>query len=202
MVQLTSEVGGSMKYFILLLLFANCSSFNSVQKMSSDEKIEYYTKLLSQMRPLLSSDDFHYMKCKSLGHVELEKNATYNDELWNYIGDLDLRVLSQEKEANIISLKSQQFGNVVKREAEAFNCKEYRDAKEVDDAGMCSSSEERLFVIKYNPQELRQLGEVIIKTKIKYYALEKYYKSYNIRDIKYSFTKKEYSAKAKFFKCF
>lgn len=193
----------SIRYLLVVpFIFFSCSGHIQTSTLSKKQKVKYYKSLLQKTRPLLNSDELPYMDCKKLSTAEVTKVAPYNDKLWSSLGDLDLRAKAVEVGANIMSLSVDEVENGHKLSADLYTCERVNQVSEVDIAGMCKSSEERVFRIKYDPQELREVGEEILKTKIEYYALSRHYRSFHYRDIKYRYSKKEFVGKAYFFKCY
>lgn len=191
-----------MIFFLLFVFFISCSSSQQKTVLSKDEQIDRQMNLLQSIRPLLKSDELTYMKCEKKGRIQVEKDKNVNSELWKYLGDLDLRELAIAKGANIMSLESSEFGNINRFFADVYFCTDAFEVKFVDIAGMCKESEQKIFSIKYDPDDLREIGEEILKTKIRYYAIANNYKSFHFRDIKYSYTHKEFQGSAFFFRCY
>ena len=191
---------------IVLIVLVNCSSLEEKNTLSKKKMIEKQKLLLSSIRPVLKSDELPFMKCKSLGRVQIEKDAsknlTKNLELLKSMGDFELREKVVELGGNIVSLESSQFGDIIRFFADVYQCKEVSDAFFVEIAGMCKPSKQKLFKIKYDPEELRDIGEELLKTKIRYYAISNHYKTFHFRNIKYSYTKKEFEGEGFFYKCY
>jgi hypothetical protein len=179
-----------------------CSSFQNSEQLSKKELIEKQKKLLHEIRPLLKSDELPYMKCEKKGRVQSEQEGTTNLNLWKNLGPFELREKALKMDANIMSLEYAEFGKINRFFADLYKCAEVSTVKFVEIAGMCKVSEEKIFNIKYDPKELREIGEEIIKTIIRNYAIAHHFKTFHYRDIKYSYTKKEFSGKGSFFKCY
>ena len=191
-----------MLFFLSFLILVGCSSTSTSIEKTTKEKVEFNRKLLEEVRPFLKSDELAYMKCENKGKISVEKQAHYNSELWKSLGDLELRKLAIEKNANIMSLSYGSFGDIERFFADLYLCKDVNTSKFVEIAGMCKPSEERMFKIKYDAKELRETGEDLIKAQIEYHAISNHYKTYHYHDIKYSYSKKEFSGKGIFFKCY
>lgn len=188
--------------FVIFVLISSCSSFKKLSDLTKSEKVEYYTILLKSARPLLNSDELPYMDCKKLNTITVEEQKSENSELWKKLGSLALREKAQAEGGNILAIRHKEFGNVLQTSADVYQCKKINKVSIVDIAGMCKPSESKVFTIKYDPEELRQIGEEILKTNMEYYALSNHYRSFHFRDIKYRYTKKEFTGKAYFFKCY
>ena len=182
-------------------LFICCASEKVNNELSKDEIIKIRTKLINSIRPLLKSDELAYMKCERFDKVEFKSSSQEIDPVWNKIGPLALRKKIMSEEANIFTLEYNENAGLKRFFATPYKCEEVPDAKEVDLAGMCEASEQKIFFLNYDPEDIREMGEIILKTMVRYYAIENYYKTFHIRDFKYSYTKQRFSAKGYFFKC-
>lgn len=189
-------------FFIILgLIFTACSSTEKKVKTKKELELKQ-KKALKIARPVLDSDEFHYMGCKDLGEVEIKKDKIYNADFWKGFGIMDIRFKALELGANIMSLKQYEFGGVDKYTAKLYKCEKVTIATQVDKTGMCNSTEQKLFFINISLEDFsRKIGEEIVRTRIRYYAIQEHYKTYSIEEIKYSYTKKQYMAKASFYKC-
>lgn len=190
-----------MKLLALLLLISACSSqlINRPKTKKEIEKRQIH--ILNVVRPLLVSDEFEFMKCKKLKDISVKKDEDQYTEFWKDFGHLELRELAAQDKANIVTLAYSKFGKIDNFTAELFLCNEVRDAKEVSDIGMCKPEKSRIFKIKYAKESLRDVGREILRQKVRYYAITNHYKTFSFKDVKYSYTKKEFSAKASFYKC-
>ncbi len=190
-----------MKYKLLVILFfISCSSH---QKKISKEELEILNlQSLREVRPFLASDEFHFMKCDEYTTYQFETDNHDNHEHWKKFAHLELRKKAIKDGVNILGLSHLTFGKIQKYSAKGYRCKNVVDAKEVDPIGMCAASAERVFNLSLKLEQYpRKVGEEVLKQKIRYFAITHYYKTYSVKDIKFSYTKQEYTAKAAFFRC-
>lgn len=187
---------------LCLFLLMTCASNSDKKNLSQKELDKLKISYLKKVRPLLISDDFAYMDCESVGKGRVSKTKMADLEFWKQFGLIELREKAVAVEANVMSLKHTEIGGVHQFDAEFFECKRVRSSQSVDHIGMCKPSEERLFKLNYSLEESRAVGEEIIRQVIKNHAISKYYKTYNVGKIKYSFTNKMLEASAKFFECY
>ncbi len=190
-----------MKYLSLILVFLSCTTM--VKKEMTEEQKEALTiKRLKFIRPILKSDDFQFMKCEEVGEFEHKTDEDINEEFWKVFGTTELRNHELAAKANIMFLKHGKFGKIHSFKANYFKCNTVVNAKETGDVGMCKASKEKIFTIKLNRQVSQDIAKELMKQKIRYYAINNYYKTYSFRNFKYSFTKKEYSAESSLYKCY
>ncbi len=191
-----------MKLLISLLILASCSNSIIQKKLTRKEQDAIYIKQLQKIRPLMVSDDFPYMGCEEKGSFEVMKDSQPDLEFWKTFGLLELREKGLAAKANIMALKYVEVGGKHKFSANYYSCTRVNDLKIVGEVGMCKPTEERVFKIKYGLDESRAVGEEIIRQVVRLYGIDKYYKTFSVGDIKYSYTNKELSTVAKFFECY
>jgi hypothetical protein len=192
-----------LKNLLFIFILSSCTLGKGNKKLSKNEVIERQILSLQDVRPLLASDEFPFMKCEKIKSIQVEKKTSdiSNLKLWQSIGHLELREQARQLESNIMSLKDFSFGEKHRFTADIYQCENTNSIHTADPVGMCKPSEERMFYLSYPSSLPREVGEQILRQKVRYYGIEYYFKTYNIRDIHYSFTKKQFSAKAIFFKC-
>lgn len=192
-----------MKLVITGLLLVGCSTGLLKQEKSKKEIEKRQIETLRKVRPLLISDEFEFMKCEKLenSQVKLDSLNSKEVEFWKRFGLLELREKALSISGNILALKHSSFGGIQQFHAVIYSCGNVKDSSEVGDVGMCKPSEERMFKISYANEKARNVGEELLRQKVRYHAISKYYKTFSLRDIKYSYTKKEFSGKAAFYKC-
>jgi hypothetical protein len=192
-----------MKLVLIGLLLFGCSTELLKKEKSKKEIEKRQIETLIKVRPMLVSDNFEFMKCDKLKTVLIDDDSFSEPEIefWKRMGHLSLREKALQLEGNIISLKHSVFGKINKFEAVVFSCKETNDATEVGEVGMCKPSEQRMFKISYANERARDVGEELLRQKVRYYAISNHYKTFSFTDAKYSYTRKEFSAKAAFYKC-
>jgi len=187
---------------MLMIILCACSHGKNSTKISEKELIKKQKKYLKEIRPLLQSDEFHYMKCSDKGSFSIERNNSFDIDTWKSFGLMEIREEGLKRSANIMTLTHILFADKVKFMANYFSCENINRIGLVDGpVGMCGATEERLFNLKYPDDETRELGQEMIKQKIRYYGLTNHFTTYSFQDISYKFTKKEYEAKASFFRC-
>lgn len=186
---------------VLGLLLSSCSRLPLLKEdLKKKEEKDKINSLLST-RPLLSSDEFEFMKCSGEMHIDAELGADFNFKLWKGFGLLEFRKKSIENNKNIMLLDHQVIKGGYKLHATLYSCEDVGDSVLVENVGMCRPGESRIFKLKYSHDKSRVIGEEIIKQKIRYYAISKHYMSYSIKNIKYSYTQNEFIGIASFFKC-
>lgn len=191
-----------MKIISLLLILVSCASSNQKKKLSQKEQDALYIKQLQQIRPLLVSDDFPYMGCEEVGKHQVIKTTQPDLEFWKSFGLLELREKGLAVEANLMALKHVEVEGKHQFNATFYECEKVSDVKLVDEIGMCKASQEKIFKLPYGLDESRAVGEEIISQVIRLHGIKNYYKTYSVDNVKYSYTKKELQASAKFFECF
>ena len=191
-----------IKLLLFVFILGSCSMGNNNKKLTKKELEIKQIEALQKIRPILKSDDFQFMKCDEIEKIFVEDEDESNIELWKNFGAIKLRMVAIEKESNYMTLSHQSFGKVQRYSATLYRCEDIKNASKVEDIGMCKASEQRVFTIKYSSDASRSVGEEIIKTKIRYHAIANHYKTYSVKDLKYSFTKKTFSANAGFYKCY
>tara|TARA_Y100000768_G_scaffold355363_1_gene308964 strand:- start:9980 stop:10555 length:576 start_codon:yes stop_codon:yes gene_type:complete len=191
-----------MKFLMLVLILFSCASNNEKKKLSQKEQDALYIKQLKKIRPLLLSDDFPYMECEEEGSHQVVKQTQPDIEFWKSFGLLELREKGVELRANIMALKYVEIEGKHQFNATFYNCEKVTDVKLVDEIGMCKPSEQKVFKLPYALDESRAVGEEIISQVIRHHAIKNYYKTYAVDNVKYSYTKKELQASAKFYECF
>ncbi len=192
-----------MKTLLLftIVAFISCASDTQKKKLSAKALVKKQLRALKTVRPLLNSDEFDYMKCQDVGYTEAEFVKQFDSKHNQIFGVMELRDAALEKEANIISLSHQIKNNRVLYKANLYRCQDVRDASFADEAGMCKASKEFIVRFRYPDDNTRAVGEETLRQMARYYAIEHFYKTFHVKKIKYSYTKKEFSAHASFYKC-
>ncbi len=187
--------------YLILFILMSCAGTGTQEELDKKAMIKRQLKALTAVRPLLKSDEFPYMKCRERGKLTAEINKELDSKHNQNFGVMELREMAMDKDANIMTLSYRTKGNRVIYQADIYECEQVRDATYVNVAGMCSASEEKTISFKYADDKPRVVGEEIIMQMARYYAIENYYKTFNLRKIKYSYTKKQFTAEASFYKC-
>lgn len=197
-----SGIMKQMRFLLCIALLFGCAGGKPKYELSQKEMDQLKLKQLREIRPLLNSDDFPFMQCEAVGEGKVVKEQMPDREFWEQFGLFELRGEGLELGANIMRLKAMQLDGAHHFLAEFFRCERIQQLSPVEGVGMCKPSEQRLFRVKNNLEESRKVGQEIVKQKVRYYGLKKYYKTFSLADFQYSFTKKELEAQAKFFECF
>ena len=189
-------------FIIFFVLISSCTNLKNKEQLSQDELNQLYLKAIENVRPILKSDEFRFMDCDEKKHLSLKKTRTADYKLWKVFGDLELRRQALEVGANILSLHHKETVDGDLFEAVAYSCSQINTTNEVVNVGMCKSSENKVFILDFDRELFRELGEKILIEKIKYHAIANHYKSYFYKNLKYSYTKQEFRAEASFYKCY
>jgi hypothetical protein len=192
-----------MRLVIIGLLLFGCSTGLLKQEKSKKEIERRQIETLKKVRPLLVSDDFAFMKCDEIKKIKIEDDSLSSKDVqfWKRLGHLKLREMAVQINGNVMSLNHTSFGKINRFEAVVFNCGEINNATEVGEVGMCKPTEERIFKINYENERARDVGEEILRQKVRYHAISNHFKTFSFSDAKYSYTKKEFRVKAAFYKC-
>lgn len=191
-----------MKFLLLILILVSCASSDKNKKLTQKEQDALYIKQLKNIRPLLVSDDFAFMECEERGSHQVTKKNQPDIEFWKSFGLLELREKGLEAKANIMALKHVEINGQHNFKANYYKCEKVADVSKVDEVGMCKPSQEKLFKLPYGLDESRAVGEEIITQVIRHHGITNYVKTYSVGDFKYSYSKKELKASAKFFECY
>ena len=191
----------SLKFVLLFIFIFSCTTQKTLKDLKGKELEKAKLEALRKVRPLLVSDEFQFMGCKEITKIQVQKDRGEDREIWKTMGDLKLRRLALLYGGNILRLSMNEIGNQDAFSAVVYKCDKVADATKVIEVGMCKASEQRLFVLKFNKENPREIGEEVLKQKVRYYAISNYYKSFSFKDLKYSYTQQEFRVKTSFYKC-